>query len=130
MKAVRQFITSGSAEESVPDKSIFRDQFLAGIGCEADRNGDGYVTGAELGEFLDERVVNYSHASQHPQYGKIQDPALDKGDFVFKVPMAAKNASTSAAQPASAMPPQAPLFGAVTVMPGAASPQLSQARGI
>jgi formylglycine-generating enzyme required for sulfatase activity/uncharacterized caspase-like protein len=85
VKAVRQFITSGSADETVPDKSIFRDQFLEGIAGEADRNADGYVTGAELGEFLDERVVNYSRKSQHPQYGKIQDPALDKGDFVFAV---------------------------------------------
>ncbi len=74
VRAVRQFITSGSADEQVPDKSIFRDQFLAGIAGEADRGGDGYVTGAELGEFLDEKVVNYSKKTQHPQYGKIQDP--------------------------------------------------------
>lgn len=64
---------------AVFDRSIFRDQFLAGIQGEADRNADGYVTGAELGEFLDERVVNYSKKSKHPQYGEIQDPALDKG---------------------------------------------------
>jgi len=103
MKAVRQFITSGSAEEQVPDKSIFRDQFIAGISGEADRGGDGYVTGAELGEFLDERVVNYSKKSQHPQYGKIQDPDLDKGDFVFAVPASATAGSRTVgeSQPSS-----------------------------
>jgi formylglycine-generating enzyme required for sulfatase activity len=80
---VRQFITSGSAEESVPDKSIFCTQFIKGIQGGADGNKDGYVTGTELGEFLQNTVVNYSSNYQHPQYGKIRDPNLDKGDFVF-----------------------------------------------
>ena len=31
-RPVRQFITSGSKDETVPDKSIFRQQFLRGIG--------------------------------------------------------------------------------------------------
>lgn len=81
---VRQFITSGSADETVPDKSIFREQFITAISSnEADLNGDGYVTGSELGEFLQTRVVNYSYNTQHPQYGKIRNSKLDKGDFVF-----------------------------------------------
>ncbi|MFH0801630.1 MAG: SUMF1/EgtB/PvdO family nonheme iron enzyme [bacterium] len=84
-KPVRQFITSGSAEEAVPDKSVFKEQFVAGIGGEADANGDSYVTGAELGNFLETNVVNYSNNCQHPQYGKIRDPNLDKGDFVFEL---------------------------------------------
>lgn len=82
---VRQFLTSGSAEEQVPDESIFRQQFLAALQGEGDANGDGYVTGAELGEFLQGKVVNYSKGSQHPQYGKIRHPTLDKGDFVFQL---------------------------------------------
>lgn len=80
---VRQFITSGSAEETVPDNSIFRAQFIRAIQGEADANKDGFVTGTELGEFLQTTVVNYSNNSQHPQYSKIRDPNLDKGDFVF-----------------------------------------------
>lgn len=80
---VRQFITSGSANETVPDKSIFRDQFVRALNGEADGNKDGYVTGTELGEFLQSSVINYSYGSQHPQYGKIRNPNLDKGDFVF-----------------------------------------------
>ena len=82
-KPVRQFITSGSAEETVPDTSIFRQQFISALEGEADLNKDHYVTGAELGEFLQDSVVNYSKGAQHPQYGKIRHPKLDKGDFVF-----------------------------------------------
>jgi len=80
---VRQFITSGSADETVPDRSIFCSQFTAAINGEADLNGDNYITGTELGEFLQSSVVNYSRNAQHPQYGKIRNPNLDKGDFVF-----------------------------------------------
>ena len=85
-RPVRQFITSGSADEQVPDRSIFREQFVAAIEGEADANRDGYVTGSELGDFLQDRVVNYSRNAQHPQYGKIRNPNLDKGDFVFALP--------------------------------------------
>jgi hypothetical protein len=80
---VRQFITSGSADETVPDESIFRHQFLAALDGEADVNKDGYITATELGEFLLEKVANYSRGTQHPQYGKIRDRFLDRGDFVF-----------------------------------------------
>ena len=83
-KPVRQFITSGSADETVPDESIFCSQFISALEGESDLNKDGYVTGVELGEFLQGTVVNYSKGSQHPQYGKIKHPRLDKGDFVFE----------------------------------------------
>lgn len=81
---VRQFVTSGDENETVPDKSIFRAQFISAITTKyADSNNDGYLTGTELGEYLQTNVVNYSRNSQHPQYGKIRHAALDKGDFVF-----------------------------------------------
>lgn len=82
-RPVRQFITAGAANEKVPDESIFRSQLVAGLNGEADQDKDGYVTGMELGEFLQKKVINYSKGSQHPQYGTIRDPDLDKGDFVF-----------------------------------------------
>ena len=82
-RPVRQFITAGNENEQVPDDSIFRICFLQGIKGEADLNKDGYVTGSELGFYLDSSVVNYTRGSQHPQYGKIRRPELDKGDFVF-----------------------------------------------
>ena len=82
-KHVRQFITSGSADEAVPDVSIFRKQFVSAIDGEADRNRDGYVTGSELGMFLEETVINLSRSTQTPQYGKLRHRRLNKGDFVF-----------------------------------------------
>jgi hypothetical protein len=33
--------------------------------------------------YLSDKVVNYTHRRQHPQYGKINNPDLDRGDFVF-----------------------------------------------
>ncbi len=80
---VRQYITAGSADEIVPDKSIFKDCFLDALKGEADLNNDKYVTGSELGMYLESKVVNYSRNAQHPQYGKIRNIKLDKGDFVF-----------------------------------------------
>ncbi len=82
---VRQFITAGSAKEKVPDESVFNRQFIAALNGEGDVNNDGYVTGTELGEFLQTKVVNYTKGAQHPQYGKIRNQNLDKGDFVFIV---------------------------------------------
>jgi len=81
---VRQFITAGNEDEQVPDKSVFKDVLLKGIrDGYGDINEDGYITGEELGAYLSEEVVNYSRGAQHPQFGKINNPALDRGDFVF-----------------------------------------------
>ncbi len=81
---VRQFFTAGTEDEKVPDKSLFKTVFVQGVrDLDADRNKDGYVTGQELGAYLQEKVVNYSRKAQHPQYGKINNPKLDKGDFVL-----------------------------------------------
>ena len=90
-KPVRQFITAGTENEKVPDESVFKTVFLQGVkDGEADLNEDGYVTGQELGAYLQERVINFSRAGQHPQYGKINNPKLDKGDFVFSLKEPAK----------------------------------------
>jgi formylglycine-generating enzyme required for sulfatase activity len=123
---VRQFITSGSADEPVTDKSIFCDQFVAGLRGEADIDGDGYITGTDLSTFLQDKVITYSRDRQHPQYGKIPDPRLDKGDFVFQVVSVAQQSlalqkgqapepeKAPAAQPAPAVSP------ATTIAPTAA----------
>ena len=80
---VRQFITAGRAGETVPDKSVFKQAFLDLIeGRAKEPISDGYITGEELGIYLKNQVPRYN-SMQHPQYGKIQDPNLDKGDFVF-----------------------------------------------
>ena len=33
--------------------------------------------------YLADKVVNYTRGRQHPQYGKINNPNLDRGDFIF-----------------------------------------------
>ncbi|PIE69304.1 MAG: hypothetical protein CSA21_02515 [Deltaproteobacteria bacterium] len=82
-RPVRQFITSGSAEEPVPDRSIFKDLFLDMINGERPEPlSDGYLTGEELGLYLKQKLPGYN-PNQHPQYGKINNPRLDKGDFIF-----------------------------------------------
>jgi hypothetical protein len=80
---VRQYITAGREEEQVPDKSMFKRCLLIGLEGDADLTGDGYITGSELGMYLSDKVVNYTHRRQHPQYGKINNPDLDRGDFIF-----------------------------------------------
>ncbi len=82
---VRQFITSGDADEEVPDKSIFRAEFITALNGAGDADQDGYMTGTELGEYLYKQVVNYSRRTQTPQHGKIRNRHLDKGDFVFQM---------------------------------------------
>jgi hypothetical protein len=126
---VRQFISSGGANEAVPDKSIFRRQLEAALrDREADVNKDGYVSGSELGEYLQTTVVNYSNNSQHPQYGKIRNADLDKGDFVFEVgiensqelaitPPALQSPEAKPASPAAAPVPAAPIATAPSPEP-------------
>ena len=80
---VRQFITAGRANEAVPDRSVFKEAFLDMLeGKDREPIPDGYLTGEELGLYLKSKVPEYN-PMQHPQYGKIRDPRLDKGDFVF-----------------------------------------------
>ncbi|MEE8435894.1 MAG: formylglycine-generating enzyme family protein, partial [bacterium] len=105
-KPVRQFITAGSAGEEVPAESVFLPSFIRAIEGEGDLNRDGYVTGTELGQFLHERVLGYD-LGQTPQYGKIRDPALDEGDFVFPLKATVRRA-TGGSAPVVANIPKAP----------------------
>ncbi len=84
---VRQFITAGRTNERLPDRSVFKQEFLDLIqGKASDPFSDGYITGEELGYHLTMKVPEYNNGAQHPQYGKILDPQLSKGDFVFVLP--------------------------------------------
>jgi hypothetical protein len=84
---VRQFIASGTADQSVPEDSIFRRLFVQGLQGAADINSDGYITGSELGIYLQDTVSRQSDGNQTPQWGSIRDARLDKGDIVFTVPL-------------------------------------------
>ncbi|MEL0161112.1 MAG: caspase family protein, partial [Deltaproteobacteria bacterium] len=101
---VRQFITSGSAEQEVPDKSIFRRAFVDALNGKADYDKDGYLTGTELGAYIQKRTAEDWEGKLTPQYGKLQDPNLNKGDFVFELSKPLKEKSPPA-EPAPVAPP-------------------------
>jgi hypothetical protein len=93
---VRQFITAGRAKEPVPDRSVFKQAFVDILeGRAPEPIADGYLTGEELGLYLKSTVPQYS-PNQHPQYGKIRDMQLDKGDFVFEIDAAGQRAAAEA----------------------------------
>jgi hypothetical protein len=87
-KPVRQFLTSGDADQTVSDDGIFRKLFLSAISGDgsADVNGDGYVTASELGFNISDRVTNLTKGAQTPRSGKLRDIKYDRGDFVFMLP--------------------------------------------
>lgn len=82
---VRQYITAGSGEETVPDNSMFKRCLMLGLQGDADLTRDGYITGTELGLYLSDKVVQATDRTQHPQYGKIRTPELSRGDFIFEI---------------------------------------------
>ena len=80
---VRQFIIAGRANKPAPNSSVFKAAFLDLLeGRVAEPIPDGYITGEELGLYLNHHVPEYKHA-QTPQYGKIDDPKFNRGNFVF-----------------------------------------------
>ena len=100
---VRQYITAGREDEQVPDKSMFKRCFLLGLEGDADLSGDGYITGSELGMYLSDKVVNYTHRNQHPQYGKINNPDLDRGDFIFALKAPSQRSTKIPAAPSPSL---------------------------
>jgi hypothetical protein len=105
---VREFISSGEADQQVSDDGTFRRLFLdvlAGKEPDADANHDGYVTGTELGLFLHQKMTNLTYNRQTPRYGKLNALGYDR-DFVFLVgkpdvpstPTASATQSTSEAE--------------------------------
>lgn len=92
---VRQFLSSGDADQTVSDNGLFRKLFIRALKGEttADANQDGYITGSELGMFLTDRMTNLTASVQTPRYGKLRDADYDRGDFVFIVPKTGKTPS-------------------------------------
>lgn len=81
---VRQFITSGSANELVPAKSVFVQMLIEALTTDiADFSRDGYLTGQELGFYLKNEVPRFSN--QSPQTGTHSSWEYSRGDFVFSL---------------------------------------------
>lgn len=107
-RPVRQFISAGSAGEEVPAGSIFTPSFIRALQGDGDLDNDGYITGTEMGMYLHKKVLSY-RKGQTPQYGKIKDPDLDEGDFVFVLPDAdrSKPSISETEKPAGPIPQSA-----------------------
>jgi VWFA-related protein len=99
---VRVFLSAGGAGERVPAKSIFAPVLVRALNGAADLDNDGFVTGTELGNFVQREVIEY-RAGQTPQFGKIRDLRLDQGDIVFLPPRqgSAPNQPAAAPHPAA-----------------------------
>ena len=82
-KPVRQFLTAGDAGEEVPAGNDFVRLFIQGLDGEADNNRDGYVTGLEVGAFVQTTLPGLTGNAQSPQYGKMQSTRYRQGDIVF-----------------------------------------------
>lgn len=103
-RPVRQVITSGTAEQRVPDESIFRRLLVKGLSGDADLNGDGYITGTELGFYLRSGVADASQGRQTPQFATLLRGGSGKdysdfGDTVFLSPRGAAKPAADAALP-------------------------------
>lgn len=100
---VRQFLTSGDAEQKVSDDGLFRELFLRCLRGEeaADANRDGYLSASELGLFLTDRMTNLTQSLQTPRYGKLRDANYDRGDFIFVLSIT--QGDTESTGPASPM---------------------------
>ncbi|MEP4380226.1 MAG: caspase family protein [Alphaproteobacteria bacterium] len=120
-KPVRQFLTSGDADQTVSDDGTFRKLFLAALDGDeaADVNGDGYVTATEIGFHITNRLTNFTQGAQTPRSGKLRDLKYDRGDFVFLLPQQQSSAHlASIPVPATAPNPANP-HGASPVTPAA-----------
>jgi hypothetical protein len=76
-----QFLTSGSADEQVPDTQEFADAVIEGLSGQADLNKDGIVTASELAYYVRDKILALN--KQTPVFGS--DPGVDYkgGDEIF-----------------------------------------------
>lgn len=110
---VREFLSAGGAGEPVPARSVFTPVVVRALNGEADLDSDGFVTGTELGNYVQREVIEY-RTGQTPQFGKIRDLRFDRGDIVFVPPRAVAMAPPVAgAGPVggapAALPPASPV---------------------
>ncbi|MEL6438730.1 MAG: GUN4 domain-containing protein [Cyanobacteria bacterium J06621_8] len=124
-KPVRQFLTAGDAEEEVPAGNDFVRLFIQGLDGEADINRDGYVTGLEIGTFVQTTLPGLTGNVQSPQYGKIQNVRLRQGDIVFRS-LTKPVAFNSPSQLPEITPDGDDTKGSPTVTPSEETPSLLQ----
>ena len=85
-KPSRDFITTGSANETVPEHSPFPKLFLAALNGAADRYGRGVISSADINSYLRDRLLDLrGDIKLTPQYGRLPDPTFAEGEFLFRV---------------------------------------------
>jgi formylglycine-generating enzyme required for sulfatase activity len=104
---VRQFIAAGGPDEPLPAQSQFVPLFIQALSGSGSRVGDGYVTGKELGAWLEQTLPSYNR-HQNPHSDVIKVPQLSFGDVVFQVPGAVVPV------PVPVRPPEPPVVQAET----------------
>jgi len=86
---VRYYITAGGPTETIPAVSPFADLVARGLRGDADFYHDGFITGEELGQYLQRYIPVYTDQSLHPLKGPIFDTKLSEGEFIFMAGLAA-----------------------------------------
>jgi formylglycine-generating enzyme required for sulfatase activity len=83
-KPVRQFIAAGGSDEELPANSDFVPLFIAALEGEGSKVRDGYVTGKEIGFWLEQYMPRFNKY-QNPHSDVIRDPRYVFGDMVFQL---------------------------------------------
>lgn len=87
-KHVVQVITSGEAFQEVPAESMFNELLIGALTTPvADHDGDGLLTGTQLGYFLRTQLRKVSDDNQTPSVAKL----IGNGEYVFQVPVSQDN---------------------------------------
>ena len=100
-KPIRYYITAGGPYEHVPADSPFASLILKGLGGEADFWKDGFLTGEELGFYLERNVPVYAKRPLHPMKSAIVEGTarLSSGQFMFLTGLTARAIPNTSAKP-------------------------------
>jgi hypothetical protein len=84
-QSVRQFIAAGGPKEELPEHSIFIPLLTKVLSGDAPISKDGYVTGKQLGLWLEQNLPAFSDGKTSPHSDVVRDPELVFGDMVFQI---------------------------------------------
>jgi TPR repeat protein len=84
-KQARDFITAGTANETVPAHSPIPTLFLEALNGAADRYQHGVISTADIHQYLFDRTSRIRDFKLTPQVGKLPNPAFAEGTFLFRV---------------------------------------------
>ena len=81
---VRQYISAGTGNETVPDRSEFRRVFIEVLEGKIELGEAGIFTASQLGVYMRDEVPQRTNYKHHPQFA--WGPRFNQGDFVFEKP--------------------------------------------